>query len=59
MDSNVTHNPPKAKIAIKQIFCFFGSLSADSTGIGRMRIIMSVSKFMAALKNQRTSLLIQ
>jgi hypothetical protein len=47
-----TYTPPRAKTIIKPTFCFFGSLRADSAGIGSVRIAMSVAMFMTAFPKQ-------
>ena len=52
----VTYNPPNAKTNISPIFCFNGNLKLDNTGMGKMRIIISVKILKAALKNHRNFL---
>ena len=37
-------------------FCFVGSFRAESTGMGRIRMIKSVRIFIAALKNHKNFL---
>lgn len=50
------YNPPRAKTAIKLIFCFRGSLSRFNTGIGRNQTARSVAMLKAEKLNQNASM---
>ena len=54
-----THNPPRAKIEIKAIFCLCGNSSPDKAGIGINRITISVAMCMDAFENHSPSMLRQ
>lgn len=51
----MTYKPPKAKMEINATFCFLGSSSLASAGIGITRIARSVTMCIAALLNQSAS----
>lgn len=54
-----THNPPRAKIEIKAIFCLCGNSSPDKAGIGINKITISVAMCMDAFENHSPSMLRQ
>ena len=51
-----TYNPPRAKTAMRANFCFLGNCSDFRTGIGYMRMRISVRMWMAELENHRAFL---
>lgn len=51
-----TYNPPSAKTAIRANFCFLGNCSDFKTGIGYMRMRVSVRMWMAELENHKAFL---
>lgn len=56
---NETHNEPRAKTAMRAYFCRLGSCRFLSTGMGYIKIRISVRMWIPALENQRAVLLKQ
>jgi hypothetical protein len=54
-----TNRMPIAKTPIRANFCMRGSCRCESSGIGMISRVMSVTIFMEALKNQTASKLMQ
>lgn len=51
-----TYNPPSAKTAMRANFCFLGNCSDFRTGIGYMRMTISVIMWIAELENHKAFL---